>query len=378
MRRRVAQALLFVAATWGGVRALAVAPQAACGDGDRALAASDWSAAEAAYEVCVQLNPSFAVFSNMGVALAHMGRMPEAITSYTKALALDPSNTHVEFNLSVALVEAGNYTQAAEHLKHLTRAGGDLRYNELLAFSYYHLDSYALAAREAERVYAEHPQDAANALILGSAYTRLHQYDRALPLITQALQAAGSAEGHLILAQTLIGLHQYTAAGDELKQIATSEPDYPGLHEALGEVDVGTERTQAAEAEFMLAARQNTGDFEANYFLARLKRFDGDLAAAKHYLAVAEQLRPGAPDVAYERAEIAMKERRFADAVPLLEFAIHGEPDEPQAYLLLAQAYQRTGRHADAQREGELYGTKLREARKLQEARDQALAQKTR
>lgn len=374
--RRILLAFLLIAGPGGTFRALAADPQAACGVGDRALAEARWGAAEQAYKICVQSNPTFAVYSNMGVALAHLGRMPESIKSYTQALALEPSNAHVEFNLSVALVEAGSYAEAAEHLKHLTRVGGDIRYDELLSFSYYHLGSYALAAREAERVYASHPQDAANALILGSAYTRLHQYDKALPFITLALKTAGSAEGHLILAQTLIGLHEYSAAENELKQIVASEPDYPGVHESLGEVYVGTERTQAAEAEFALAVQQSPSDFEANYFLARLKRFDGDIPAATRYLAVAEQLRPHAPDVAYERAEIAIKEHRFADAVPLLEFAIQGEPDEAKAYLLLAQAYQRTGRRADAQREGELYEAKLREAHKLQEAQEQVSAQK--
>lgn len=368
---------LWIALVCVALRAFAADGQAACGDGDRALAEARWSAAANSYQICLQSNPSFAVLSNLGVAYAHLGRMPDAIESYTRALALEPSNAHIEFNLSVALVEAGEYAQAAEHLKHLTRVGGDARYNELLAFAYYHLDSYALAAREAERVYASHPDDAANALILGSAYTRLGQYDKALPLITLALRTAGSAEAHMILAQTLIGLHHYPEAEDELGQVVKSDPDYPGLHEAMGEIYVGTEHTQDAEVEFLLAARQDSSDFEANYFLGRLKRFDGDLPASKRYLAIAERLRPGSPDVACERAEVAVKEQRFAEAIPLLEFAIRGEPDEPQAYLLLAQAYQRTGRHADAQREGELYGAKLREAHRRQEARDKTVAEQT-
>lgn len=370
---------LLLAATLCGavtVCAKSAPAQAACGEGDQALAQTQWAAAEAAYRVCLQANPSFAVYSNLGIALSHMGRMQEAIDSYTKALTLDPANARVEFNLSVALVKAGEYALATDHLKHLARTGDDVRYDELLAFSYYHLGSYTLAARAAEKVYAAHPEDAANALILGSTYTRMHLYDKALPLITLALKAAGSTEGHLILAQTLIGLHKYPDAETELKQVAATEPNYPGLHEALGEVYVGTERISAAEAEFAAALQQAPDNFEANYFLGRLKRFDGDLPAAKRYLAVAEQLHPESPDVAYERAEIAIKEHRFADAVPLLEFAIRGEPDEPQAYLLLAQAYQHTGRREDAQREGELYAAKRRAARAQDEARDQVTAQR--
>lgn len=351
--------------------------QDACADGDRALAASQWAAANDAYQRCLQVNPVPAVYSNLGIALAHMGRMDDAVHSYAKALELEPGNTHVEFNLAVALLRAGEYAQAADHLKHLQRTDNDPRYDELLAFCYYHLASYPLAARAAERVYAAHPDDAANALILGSTYTRMHLYDKALPLITFALKAAGSAEGHLILAQTLIGMHQYRPAQTELEQIVKTEPNFPGLHEAMGEVYVGTERAHDAEAEFTLALQQDPDDYEANYLLGRLKRFDDNVAEANHYYDIADRLHPHSPEIAYERAEIAIKEHRYADAIPLLEYVTRTEPEEAQALLLLAKAYQRTGRQADAQREGELYNAKLQASHLRRDEQNQAAAGKT-
>lgn len=337
--------------------------QEACIAGDQALASARWSEANDAYQQCVHTNPSFAVYSNMGVVLSHMGRMKDAIDSYNKALALDPTNSKIEFNLSVALIKEGNYTLAADHLEHLQRTGNDVRYHELLAFCYYHLQSYSLAARAAERAYSINPNDPANALILGSTYERMGLFEKAMPLITLALKSAGSAEGHLLLAQTLNGLHRYSEAENELKQVDGSQSNLPGLHEALGEVYVGTERTPQAETEFTAAVDQDPNDFQANYFLGRLKRFDGDVASAKRYLAVADQLRPNSSEVEDERGEIAMKERRFADAIPLFEAVIKAQPDEAQAYLSLSEAYQHVGRRADAQREGELYNTKLRESR---------------
>jgi tetratricopeptide (TPR) repeat protein len=362
MRRRMfccVSAAVCVVALLGSESILA---QKACTEGDQALAAARWSEANDAYQICEQTNQSFAVYSNIGVVLSHMGRMKDAIDNYTRALTLDPSNSKIEFNLSVALVKESNYALAADHLKHLQRTGNDVRYDELLAFSYYHLQSYSLAARAAERTYSANPNDPANALILGSSYERMGLYEKALPLITLALKSAGSAEGHLILAQTFNGLHHYPEAESELKQIDASKANFPGLHEAMGEVYVGTERTPQAEAEFTLAIEQDPSDFEANYFLGRLKRFDGDLASANRYLAVADQLHPNSSEVEYERAEIAIKEHRFEDAIPLLEAVIKAEPDQAQAYLSLAEAYQHTGRRADAQREGELYNTKLRES----------------
>jgi tetratricopeptide (TPR) repeat protein len=362
MRRRIFYSALATVCVLALLGSAATRAQEACTVGDQALASARWSEANDAYQKCVQTNPSFAVYSNMGVVLAHMGRMKDAIGSYNKALALDPSNSKIEFNLSVALVKESNYASAADHLKHLQRTGNDVRYDELLAFCYYHLQSYTLAARAAERAYSVNPNDPANALILGSTYERMGLYEKALPLITLALKSAGSAEGHLILAQTLNGLHRYPEAENELKQIDASQPNLPGLHEAMGEVYVGTERTPQAEAEFAAAIEQDPNDFEANYFLGRLRRFDGDISSANRYLTAADQLHPNSSEVEYERAEIAIKELRFADAIPLLEAVIKADPEQAQAYLSLAESYQRTGRRADAQREGELYNTKLRES----------------
>jgi tetratricopeptide (TPR) repeat protein len=362
-----ASAVLYGLAVFGSVAGRA---QDACSTGDQALASARWSEANDAYQACVRANPSFAVYSNMGVALSHMGRMKDAIDSYSKALNLDPSNSKIEFNLSVALIKESNYAAAADHLKHLQRSGNDVRYDELLAFCYYHLQSYSLAARAAERVYSVNPSDPANALILGSTYERMGLYEKALPLITLALKSAGSAEGHLILAQTLNGLHRYPEAESELKQIETTDQNFAGLHEAMGEVYVGTERTPQAEVEFAKAIEEDPNDFEANYFLGRLKRFDGDMGSANRYLAAADRLNPNSSVVAHERAEIAMKEGRFADAVPLLEAVIKSDPEQAQAYLSLAEAYQHIGRRADAQREGELYNTKLRESHERMAAQD--------
>lgn len=336
--------------------------EAACGAADQALAESRWDSALEDYSSCLKLTPdSFAVLSNMGVAYSHMGRMPDAINSYKKALTLAPSNTKIQFNLAVTQIKASDYADAVDQLKNLQRSGDDPRYDELLAFCYYHLDSYSLAARSAEKAYKIHPDDPGNALILGSAYTRMGQYEKALPLITLALKAAGSAEGHLIMAQTLLGMHQYPSAQKELNQVAAIQPDLPGLHTALGDLYLGFDKTQEAEAEYALAIKQNPNDFEANYLLGRLKRFDGDIETAKKYLDRADQLHPRSPDVMYERAEIALSQHRYEDAVPLLEDVVKAEPDRAQAYLMLSESYQRTGRREDAQKEGELYNAKRRE-----------------
>jgi tetratricopeptide (TPR) repeat protein len=329
----------------------------ACAEGDQAVAAAQWQSARGFYTACLASTPPrFEILSNLGMVYTRLGLMQEAIDSYQKALALSPGNPKVEFNLAVSLVKAGNYNGAAEHLSGLQRTEpGEVRVGELLAFCYYHMGRYSLAAREAERVYKTHPEDAGNALILGSAYTRLGLYDKGLPLITFALKTAGSAEGHLIMGETLLGLRLYHPAMDELTQAAALQPDLQGLHSALGVGKVGLGDSAGAIAEFKIALEADPNDYQANYYMGRLKRLDEDTPAARKFLEKAEQLSPGTPEVLFEFAAIEMEAHDYSKAEILLNKVLRQQPDHSEAHFLLAEVYLKQGHRAEALHEREIF-----------------------
>jgi tetratricopeptide (TPR) repeat protein len=345
------------AALWGqtGTTGAGVGP-AACSRGDEALAARQWQAAHGFYLQCLRtVKPNFGVLSNMGTAESHLGMKEDAIGSYEKALALAPGNPKIEYNLALTYVEAGNYSAAVDHLLQLRKTASDLRYEELLAFCYYHLGHYPLAARAAEKVQAAEPDDAANALILGSAYTRMGEYDKALPLVTFALKNAGSADGHLIMGETLLGLRLYHQAMDELAQAAQIQPDLPGLHSAMGIGKVGLADSRGAMTEFALALEQDPLDYQANYYMGRLKRLDGDIPNAMKYLKTANRLHPGSAEVLFELAAIAVSQHHYAEAKPLLAKVIAQEPNHREAHFLLAECDQKTGKVEAAEKERAIF-----------------------
>jgi tetratricopeptide (TPR) repeat protein len=342
---------------WGQSGATgAEADAAACSRGDEALAARQWQAAHEFYAECLRTGkPRFEILSNMGTAESHLGMKEDAIGSYEKALVLAPGNAKIEYNLALTHVEAGNYSAAVDHLLQLRKAASDLRYEELLAFCYYHLGHYSLAARAAEKVQAADPDDAANALILGSAYTRMGEYDKALPLITFALKNAGSADGHLIMGETLLGLRHYHPAMEELAQAAQIQPELPGLHTALGIGKVGLGDSRSAVTEFTLALSQDPLDYQANYYMGRLSRLDGDVPGARKYLEAADRLHPGSPEVIFELAAISVSEHHYAEAMPLLAKVIAQQPDHREAHFLLAECDQKTGNVEAAKKERAIF-----------------------
>jgi len=330
--------------------------QAACAAGDKAMAAAQWEAANDLYARCLRSSPSrFETLSNLGMVQSHLGQMEKAIKSYQEALALSPGNAKVEFNLAVTFVKAGNYSAAIDPLTKLRGSAIDIRAEELLAFCYFHLGRYSLAARAGERVEAVQPGDPANALILGSAYSRLGQYDKALPLITLALKAAGSAEGHLILGETLLGLRRYRPALEELTEAAGLQPDLRGIHSALGIADVGLANAEGAEVEFEKALQLDLHDYQANYYLGRLKRLDGDNEAARKYLDAASELEPGSAEVLFEFAAMAVAAHHYPEAEPLLLKVIEQQPAHAEAHFLLAECYRKSNRLDAADRERQIF-----------------------
>ena len=346
----------YVAAPGQTANADAMDAQAACSAGDKAMSAAQWEAANDFYARCMRSSPPrFETLSNLGMVQSHLGQMEKAIKSYQEALALSPGNPKVEFNLAVTLVKAGNYSAAIDPLTKLRGSAVDIRAEELLAFCYFHLGRYSLAARAGERVEAIQPDDPANALILGSAYSRLGQYDKALPLITLALKAAGSAEGHLIMGETLLGLRRYRPALEELSEAARLQPDLRGIHSALGIADVGLANAEGAEVEFEKALLQDPHDYQANYDLGRLKRLDGDNEAARKYLDAASELEPGSAEVLFEFAAMAVAAHHYPDAEPLLLKVIEQQPAHAEAHFLLAECYRKSSRLDAANREREIF-----------------------
>jgi Flp pilus assembly protein TadD len=62
---------------------------------------------------------------DIGLALAMMGRYPEAISNFQRALMLDPTNAATELNLAVAYAETGRIADARAHAQEALRLEPD-------------------------------------------------------------------------------------------------------------------------------------------------------------------------------------------------------------------------------------------------------------
>jgi tetratricopeptide (TPR) repeat protein len=324
-----------------------------CRAANQALAQHQFEAARTGYEACLkQTPPSFENLSNLGMTYAQLGHFDQAIAIYNQALALDPGNPTLHMNMGLAYMKAGRAAEAtAEFARTLMVDLNNPKAEELLAFSHYQNKQYELAAVEAERVCSAKPDEASAEFLLGSAYLKLGLFRQAIPFLYDAAQKTNSAGARVVLGEAFLGVKAYKEALAEFNKALAAAPETPGLHADLGTTYAGLGRTSDAVAEYQKELARDPNNFEADYYLGRLKRLGGEPEESKRLLTKAEQLRPGDPSVGYEYAVFAMEAKDYARAEALLRSILQRLPAYMDAHVLLTEVYFKTKRPDDARRE---------------------------
>ena len=324
-----------------------------CPAANRALALGRLEEARGRYEDCLKQGPiRFDTLSNLGTVYAQLSKYDLAIQAYQQALALDPENAPVRMNLGLAYLKAGHPADAAKEFERSLLDGAENpKTEELLALCHYQTKEYSLAALEASRAHDALPEESSAAFLLGSSYLKMGLYKQAIPHLYFAAQKTDTAETHMFLGEAFLGVKAYKEALREFLRSSALAPQTPGLHSDLGTAYAGLSRVKDALAEYQKELARDPSDFEATYYLGRLKRLSGEVEDSKRLLAKAEQMRPGDPAVEYEYAVFAMNDKDYPKAEQLLTGILEKLPDYADAHVLLAEVYFKMRRREDGNRQ---------------------------
>jgi predicted Zn-dependent protease len=164
------------------------------------------------YQKALRIDANFyPALNNMGTLLQQQGKNAQAKEAFLKAAEINPEDGEAYINLGHALYEEGQLRSAVDQL------------NQGLERS---------------------PQSAVGNFFLGSAYFKLHEAERAEPLLKKAcaLDPQHMAPAHLQLANLYLQRHEYGAAKVQLEtylQINPSAPQAPAIKKMLA--DLGTQ-----------------------------------------------------------------------------------------------------------------------------------------
>jgi tetratricopeptide (TPR) repeat protein len=326
-------------------------------DAERVLAralqahqSGDHETAVREYEAFLALRPERSdVRSNLGAALARLGRYQDAVKQYQRALKLDDRNAAIRFNLAVAYYKADQITSAAEELARVVALQPDNKNATLLlADCYLQMGEYKkvihLLTPQA------HNEDLALAYLLGTALLLDNQVNQGQAYIDKILRRGDSAEARVLMGTAHLMTVDYPAALKEFAAAVKLNPKLPTVHAYYGRALMMTGDTDQAKIEFANELANNPNDFEANLQLGILLKKDQDLNGALQYLRRALQVRPQEPNTRFYIASIQVAQGQLAAALPELEKLVRDAPDFVEAHVMLATVYYRLKRKADGDR----------------------------
>ena len=202
-------------------------------------------------------------------------------------------------------------------------------------------DEAAAVLEEAE---GAAPPTAGLHFLRGQLAARLERWEQAPAAFDRAAAIDPSRDRvHFELAETHLrqGLDSLAAAA--LRRGLDHIPDSIGLRLRLAELLSEAGDYVEALEQAARVARENPAFFPAYVAMARVHRRSGDLASAWAAVEAGMEIDSLKIDLAAERGILLVEEGRQAEAVPLLERAVSGDPDLLEACEALKQAYRRIG-----------------------------------
>jgi choline-sulfatase len=156
----------------------------------------------------------------------------------------------------------------------------------------------------------------------------------------------------------------FAKAAGYLRRLRDAHPDDASAAFEYGRaLELSGDLPGAVDA-LLASLKLNPNQFSARLLLGRGYLRLNDLRAAEDQFAAAVLLQPGSSEAQIELAKALIRQKKFADAVELLE-PVTGPSNDPKMFALLAEAYAGLGRKQDAQR-AELRAKALQKSKRPQ------------
>jgi superkiller protein 3 len=316
----------------------------------RALAAGDYDAAERGFQSVLREQPNqVAALSNLGVIYSRTNRADEAIVVYQRALKQSPNDKAILLNLGLVYLKQEAHSRALPLFEHVVAIDPqNLQARQLLAVCRAYAGQLAPAIRDLEALRAAAPRDEGILFLLGFAYLKNHDAEKAKAIFQLMFEAAGAERAQFLLGKAYYEATMFPQAEESFLEVLRLDPKFPGVHLELGKVYVSLRRNDEAIRELELALKDNHGDVDASYFLGGLLAQAERYAEAIPYLEQVRKLKPDfwAPYFYLGKAKLRLEHP--AEAVVLLQRAVALNPDEATAYYQLGRALEACGRDAEA------------------------------
>jgi tetratricopeptide (TPR) repeat protein len=341
-----------------------------------ALARKDFAEAAKMLEAIVSEQPGMAdAWFNLGYAYTGLHETDEAIKAYQKTLELAPDLFPASLNLGILLMEQKQPQAALEHLHKATElAPEEVRPHLYYARALAQTGQPEAAREEYQQATRLDPHRAVAPFELGRLELQqkrpteaLAAFDQALaidPKLAQAELGAGfAAEALNNTAQAVAHFEKYLAfqpedgdtqfhlarlyleqrqdekARNTLESIYRVKPNLPGLAAALGDVNARLKKLPEAEKYYRQAVSGQPGVVDLHRALGEILLNEEKYPEAEGEFRKALQLVSHNRDAAIGLASSLYLQKRYSEAIPLLEQLAKAPDAAPFVFFTLATCY---------------------------------------
>ncbi len=333
-------------------------------EGERALAEGRYADAQKAYETLRQLTPGTAeVQARLGLIYFQQGKFADAVAPLREAIRLKPTLPKVDALLGMSLSELGRYDEALPAVTKAFSQAGDPVLRRMAGLHLQRIytglgrdrDAVDVALRLSQ-LYPDDPEVLYHSgrLFANFAYLQTMRLATVAPNSVWLHQAAGEANESQGL---------YDAAIREYRQVLADAPRRPGIHFRIGRVLLARSKSDASNANVsndvdVLEARRefeeelvvDPTNANAAYELGEMNRTAGELEPARKFFAQAVTSYPAFEQALVGLARTLIALGRPAEALPYLQTALKGNPENDVACYQVAQAYRALGNTAEQEK----------------------------
>jgi tetratricopeptide (TPR) repeat protein len=302
--------------------------------GMKALDENRYPAAVESFTQAIAADPKdYSLHFNLALAYSLMGKNAEAIPEYQKTLELKPDLYEAQLNLGISLLREH---RAADAVPYVTAAvaqkANEYRPNYYLATALLGAGDFPKAEQSYTTALAIDPKSPDAELGLAHALAGENKLEDAAAHFKKAADLNPSYRDDLL---ELAGMYEKAKQPEQAISIYQQFPDNPGAQERLGELSLKAGKPAEAVASFQVAvAKSPTEANRAALAEAYLKNSEPGKAQP-----VVEQILAADPDnfeIRMLHGRLIRDQRKFPEAAAEFERATKLKPDAPQAWSELA------------------------------------------
>jgi protein O-GlcNAc transferase len=264
-----------------------------------------------------------------GVALGDAGRLDEAIASFERAVAIDPTLPEPHFHLGLAYDRRDRPGEAIAHYVHALRLRPDY------AEATYGLSTVCTKVGD-----------------LDGAIVLLRRITSRAPAFAEARYNLGLNLWNRFKASARPGVaSDLDAAESELKEAVRLDPAQAPYHSALGQLLAERETYAGAIEHLRQAVALAPGDAEHAYNLGLALRLHGDLEGAEAQFRRALELKTNHTLARRSLGLVLRQKGDFPSAAAALQQSVTERLDDPIGHHLLGTVLLKLNRAEDAERE---------------------------